>query len=358
LRAAAPTVKLRAQHPREFPLLDHLRRALAALVLLVALGSGALAQPTTIAVQATPVPLRADDSSDERVGQLVYRGGLALTASHPRFGGWSDLWVAPDGSHLIAISDRASWMELRLVHDAAGRLVGAPSARIAPLIDQRLRPLHGPMGDSEGLARLPDGSFLVSFERRHRVWLYPAGPAGSQGSGPGPFARPPQVLPTPPGVEAAPYNGSLEAIARLADGRIALLAEDLVVDGAHAGWLFAPTTMPDGTWSRFGYRPERDLSPAGAVGLPDGDLLVLERGFRFLLGFRARIARVPAAQLQPGAVAQGAEVARLDPRFTVDNFEGIAARIGPRGETLLYVISDDNFNSFQRTLLMVFALEE
>ena len=135
------------------------------------------------------------------------------------------------------------------------------------------------------------------------------------------------------------------------------------MSATNAAWLFAPTAMPPqfdpgGSWSRFGYRPERDLSPVGATGLPDGDLLVLERGFRLLLGFRVRIARVPAAQLREGAIAQGTEVARLDGRFTIDNFEGIAARTGPRGETLLYVISDDNFNVFQRTLLMVFALEE
>ena len=84
----------------------------------------------------------------------------------------------------------------------------------------------------------------MSFERRHRVWLYPP---GTGAAGAGPFARAPQPLPTPPGVEAAPYNGSLEAIARLADGRIALLAEDLVVDGAHAGWLFTPGAMPAGS---------------------------------------------------------------------------------------------------------------
>ncbi len=331
-------------------------RALVALALVLALALAlhpdAVAQPAAIVVQATAVPLRADDSSDERVGQLVYRGGLALSSSHARFGGWSDLWVAPDGSHLIAISDRASWMELRLVHDAAGRLVGAPSARIAPLTDQRQRALHGSLGDSEGLARLPDGGFLVSFERRHRVWLYPAGPSGSL-----PFARAPQALPTPLGIEAASINGSLEAIARLADGRLALLAEDLVIDGRHVGWL-AANPAAEGGWLHFGYRSATDMSPAGAAGLPDGSLVVLERGFRMFLGFRARIARVPAAQLRPGATVEGVELARLDPRFTVDNFEGIAARIGPRGETLLYVISDDNFSSFQRTLLMVFALEE
>jgi hypothetical protein len=326
--------------------------ALLLLLTLLTRGTGTLAQPVAVAVHATPVPLRADDSAEERVGQLVYRGGLVLAAPNARFGGWSDLWVAPNGLHLIAISDGGSWMELRLVHDAEGRLVGAPNARIAPLIDQRLRPLRDPLADAEGLARLPDGGFLVSFERRHRVWLYPAGAPGSL-----PFARAPRPLPTPPGVAVAAYNGSLEAMARLLDGRIVLLAEDPTADGAHAGWLLAPSG-PDGGWSRFSYRSERDFSPVGAAGLPDGDLVVLERSFRMLLGFRMRITRVRPSQLHPGAVVQGAELARLDPRFTLDNFEGIAARTGPRGETLLYVISDDNFTSFQRTLLMVFALEE
>lgn len=319
--------------------------AAVALALGLALGAGAQPAPTAIAVQATPVPLMADDSAGQRVGRLVFRGGLALSAAHQRFGGWSDLWVAPDGSHAVAISDRGSWMELRLVHDDAGRLVGAPAARIAPLIDARLMPLHGALADAEGLARLPDGGFLVSFERRHRVWLYPAGPT--------PFSRPPRPLPSPPGVEAAPSNGSLEALARLADGRLVLIAEQLVIDGANAAWLFA-----DERWHSFGYRPAPDFSPSGAAGLPGGDLIVLERAFRLLLGFRARIVRVPAAQLRPGALAQGLELARLDPRFTIDNFEGIATRIGARGETLLYVISDDNFTAFQRTLLMMFAVEE
>jgi len=38
--------------------------------------------------------------------------------------------------------------------------------------------------------------------------------------------------------------------------------------------------------------------------------------------------------------------------------EGVAARRGPDGETLVYLISDDNFHILQRTLLLMFALEE
>jgi hypothetical protein len=42
----------------------------------------------------------------------------------------------------------------------------------------------------------------------------------------------------------------------------------------------------------------------------------------------------------------------------VDNYEGVAAGRGPGGETVVYLISDDNTNPLQRTLLMQFRLIE
>jgi hypothetical protein len=42
----------------------------------------------------------------------------------------------------------------------------------------------------------------------------------------------------------------------------------------------------------------------------------------------------------------------------VDNLEGLSARTGPRGETLLWLISDDNFNPLQRNILLMFELEK
>ncbi len=59
----------------------------------------------------------------------------------------------------------------------------------------------------------------------------------------------------------------------------------------------------------------------------------------------------------PGARLDGAAVAVLRPPLTVDNLEGVAARRGAAGETLIYLVSDNNFNPFQRTLLLLFALE-
>lgn len=43
--------------------------------------------------------------------------------------------------------------------------------------------------------------------------------------------------------------------------------------------------------------------------------------------------------------------------LVIDNFEGLAVRELPRGGLLLYLISDDNFNFFQQTLLLQFRLD-
>ena len=42
----------------------------------------------------------------------------------------------------------------------------------------------------------------------------------------------------------------------------------------------------------------------------------------------------------------------------IDNMEGLAVRRGPKGETLLYMISDNNFSMLQRTLLLMFELKQ
>ena len=66
----------------------------------------------------------------------------------------------------------------------------------------------------------------------------------------------------------------------------------------------------------------------------------------------------PAGQLPCLAADDGTIIAELRPPLTIDNFEGIEARRGQRGEVLVYLVPDDNFNAEQRTLLMMFELLE
>ena len=42
----------------------------------------------------------------------------------------------------------------------------------------------------------------------------------------------------------------------------------------------------------------------------------------------------------------------------VDNFEGLGVRTLPDGQTRVTIVSDNNFNSFQRTLLLEFSFPD
>ena len=86
--------------------------------------------------------------------------------------------------------------------------------------------------------------------------------------------------------------------------------------------------------------------------------LLVERRFTTLGGLSLRLGIIPAASVRPGARLESREIARLLPPLTIDNFEGIAAWRGPKGETLIALLSDDNFSPLQRTLLLLFELRE
>ncbi len=98
--------------------------------------------------------------------------------------------------------------------------------------------------------------------------------------------------------------------------------------------------------------------PTGADTLPGGDVVVLERAFTRLGTDAARLIRLEGGSIAPGNRLEGRVLAEFLPPVTVDNFEGVAVRRDEDGETLVYVLSDDNFKPEQRTLLLMFELEE
>ena len=322
-----------------------LARALVAAVIVgaFALACGdAFAAP--ISLSTRPVVLDPTDRTVQRVGRLHFLGGLDLRSDEPAFGGLSGLSVTADG-RLTAVTDRGHWFTARIVRDRAGRLVDMTDAAMGPLLDPRGRPVAGEWRDAEALERLPGGDWLVSFEGRHRVWRYAAETGGLQGR-PAPF-------PTPKGIAAAPLNGGLEALTPLPDDRILMLAEGLKrPGGSRAGWLVGQDIQP------LGYRSARDFKPTDAALLPNGDVLVLSRYFKLLGGFKARLERIPAGTIDGSAVLKGELLARFAPPFTVDNFEGVAVARDRDGTTLVYILSDDNFHFLQRTLLLLFRLDE
>ncbi|MEA2821603.1 MAG: hypothetical protein QOJ86_3607, partial [Bradyrhizobium sp.] len=95
-----------------------------------------------------------------------------------------------------------------------------------------------------------------------------------------------------------------------------------------------------------------------AVLLRSGDLLILERKFSLLTGVGIRIRRIALKSLVRGATVDGPSIFEADLGNEVDNMEGIDAHVTQEGDTVLTMISDDNFSMIQRTLLLQFTLME
>jgi hypothetical protein len=75
-------------------------------------------------------------------------------------------------------------------------------------------------------------------------------------------------------------------------------------------------------------------------------------------GVGIRIRRIALASVVPGAVVDGPAIFNADLGDEIDNMEGIDAHITPEGDTVLTMVSDDNFSMIQRTLLLQFTLVE
>ena len=119
----------------------------------------------------------------------------------------------------------------------------------------------------------------------------------------------------------------------------------------------------DGTWTPFTFETDRLFEPSDAARLPDGNLMILEHRRTLAEGAAARLKWIGASAFGSSPRIAGEVVAVLAEPLGVGNLEGIASGRGEKGETLLYMVSDDGFKSHekaaekrQRTLLLMFEL--
>ena len=323
------------------------KRVLLANLLAAAIASPAFATADPVAVRATSVPLNPQDPRQRSVGRLDYRGGLDLVSDDPRFGGLSSLRVLPDGQRLVAVTDEGWWVCARLVY--RDRLLqGVEGVEMGPLLGPDGKVPDGKNArDAESLALLPDGGFVVGFEREHRLLRYPAGTGRPDGV--------PALYPSPPEIEKAPFNGGIEALVVLRGGALFALTEYWIDEDRVVGWTGGPDA-----WKRLGLRFERALRPSDGALLPRGDVLILERAYNPQRGIvNVRIRQIDRAAIRPGSALGGRLVAEFAPPLTLDNYEGISAVQDGSGETHVYLVSDNNLNpAEQRTLLLMFALRK
>ena len=324
-----------------------LRLAIAAVMFApLAACADEAARPLTI--ESTPLRLNVGQQQEKGIGKLVFRGSLRLTSSDKDFGGLSGLVVSADRTHFLANSDVSHWVTGTLQY-SDGKLSGVGGIEIGPLRDLDGHPLVGKNGDAEGLA-VAGGTAYVSFERDHRIWRYEMRNGGLDTT--------PHVVTTPPELKQAPENSGLEGIAVLRDGRLLALTEDFKdAAGIFHGWLIPPGGK--GKIEPLALKPRGPFKLTDVRQLPNGDILTLERRFSRLGGVGFEMRRIVGGEVKPGAVLDGEVIADANMSYVIDNMEGLSVNRGPNGETLIYIISDDNFDPpLQQTMLMMFELRE
>lgn len=333
------------------------------IALAAAIGSYAIAQNVRYAqapekIEIRALPIAAFDNRDPtrvRFGALEFRGGLELTSGFSAFGGISGL-IMPDHDHLIAVTDHGSWLKARLVYKE-GRLAGVAETEMAPLLGGDGTPIAAQGArDSESLTRI-GANFYVGVERVERILRFDFDKKG--------FAARGTDMRVPADFKSFGKNGSLECLASPPPGQPyagqLIVVTERVLDAAGnlRAFVLDPATK-DGSSGvvRFSVSRSDDFDVTDCTMLPPGDLLILERRFSPARGVAMRIRRIPLAAIQDKALVNGPVLIEADLGYQIDNMEGIAVTKNAAGETIVTVVSDDNFSPIQRNLILQFALAE
>jgi len=315
--------------------------------------------PVAIEVKARPIAsFDMRDRSHLRFGSLQWRSGLVLTSSFPRFGGLSGLRLDNKGERFVSFSDKGTWFTGRIVYQDNESSIRAMSG----LADVEAAPMLGPDGrpitargwyDSESIAidgaQIENAHVYIGLERVNQVLRFDFGKGFTRSRG--------EVVAMPPAVKKLPTNKGLEALVFVPKGRplagtlIALSERGLDADGNLVAFLVGGPSP-----GSFSVRRSQKFDISDATLLASGDLLILERKFSLIEGLNVRIRRIPLKSLSPGALVDGPVIFEADLGDEVDNMEGIDSFVTPEGDTVLTMVSDDNFSMIQRTLMLQFTL--
>ena len=328
------------------------------LILLLALLLGLpVSACATREFEATPISLADRVSLGDTYAGIRLLGALRIARAEIdglRLCGLSGLAWDEDAGLLYAISDEGRLFHLRPEFDRQGFLSGMRPVAAYPLRDAAGVPLRAPFNDSEGLAirngenGVPgDSELLVSFEVKPRVVRYsPAGQWWGEETLPG-LLR-----------DIRNYRDSNQALESVATDSLwgVLVSPEMPLRNDPAGWVRIFTR--NGPFWNYPLSQAPGSALVDMVALSDGGLLALERAFvtplRPLIISLRRTGPLPAPGTDQTPL-KVADVAVFDSSqgWLLDNFEGLTRHRNER----FFMVSDDNCNAWQTTLLVYFELK-
>ncbi|MGW7206055.1 esterase-like activity of phytase family protein [Streptomyces sp. NPDC054837] len=324
-------------------LLATVTAGLAAATCLSAAGP-ANAQPGNACSPSVSID-RFSDALDKATYEGSYVGNLSALA------------LDRDGS-LAALSDRSA-------------LFGLDARTLAPKSVVPLTDENGTALDSEGLVVDRDGTRLITSETEPSIRRYSRDGAILD------------RLPVPAALQVAPAgravsNGTFEGLTLLPGGRTLLASMEYALSGDTSGAVrFQTWERHAKSWKpaeQYAYRPDTGLGVPEVQALPDGRLLVLERGFTSGVGNTVRLyladprhatdtSGVENLTGQPGVrlvgktlladivncPTLGATARQPQPNPLLDNIEGMVVTGRSQGAWKVLLVSDDNQNAVQTT---------
>lgn len=332
-------------------------RLAAATLLLISAGATLLGLAAASAEEQTitsmPITTFMGAGIGERVQGVVWRGGIEMQSQSDTFGGLSGLGFTGPDNRLVMVSDRGNFVSGRLLYDEAQRPVGLIGVTIEPIQNSRGNELpRAYTRDAEALTVIVrDGqpsAIRVGFENLTRVadfTLVDGKPSGAA-----------REVTIPSWLTDTRTNQTLEAVCIAPDaspvaGSTVLITEGIMTEeGRHSGFLLGNRDR-----GPISYRAGGGMNPTDCAFLPNGDLLVLERGIS-LFAFRMRLVRIAAADVKPDARMEG-ELLLESSGSNIDNMEALAVHTAPDGSERITIVSDNNFNDWERNLLLEFSLE-
>lgn len=286
-------------------------------------------------------------SDQTRFGDFEFVGGLELSSSNALLGAMSGIRLAADRRNFLGVMDTGYWYAGRLLRDDAGRPIGVDQFTVSAILDGTGETSDEKWRfDAEGLVVRGD-EVLASFERDHRIAIYPAERPGRST----PTGTLPILIPS----HEFRGNRGLEMVAvapetsQLAGAVVAISERSLNRDGN----LFAAILSGPSEGVFFVKRdPPFDVTDGDF--LPNGDLLLLERRFSIAQGVGMRIRRIDGSRLGSGNLVDGEVVLEADHGFQIDNMEGLDVTTDDQGQVFVTLVSDDNHSILQRNLLLEF----
>lgn len=288
-------------------------------------------------------PLQLDPAhhGQRRLGELIFLSAWELDSPNEDFGGISGLAALPN-DRFIGISDAGTLIGFGLTNDDR---IDRPF--IAPLPGSSQQGSSYLDRDSEGITfDAQSGQFWISYEAKHAIRRFSRS-----------FARLDGVI-RPKEMQLWPRNKGAETLIRMKDGRFIIISESLEDDDTHQALLFSGDPVePGSVKTSFRYRPPAGYRATDGVQLPDGRIMLLHRSVGLPNGFSVKLGIALPPDLAQNVIWNSRMIAALSAPLLVDNMEGIAVKQSGN-DTIIWLISDSNFNILQRTILMKFRLSE